>query len=43
MTDPQGRPPPPSLISPGPKTSALEMLDRSLPPFSGWGLLARAG
>lgn len=41
MTDPQGRRAPPSLISPGPQTSGLEVLDRTLPPFSPWGLLAR--
>lgn len=40
MTE-QGRPPPPSMISPGPQTSAIEILDRSLPPLSVWGLLAR--
>jgi putrescine transport system permease protein len=32
---------PASLISPGPPTSALELLDRSSPPFSAWGLAAR--
>jgi putrescine transport system permease protein len=40
VTDPAGRPPP--LVSPGPQTSALEVLDRTLPPLSPWGLMARA-
>jgi putrescine transport system permease protein len=35
------RPTPPPAASPGPQTSALELLDRTLPPFSIWRLLAR--
>jgi putrescine transport system permease protein len=41
MSEQQSRPPPAEFISPGPQTSALEVLDRTLPPFSRWGLLAR--
>jgi putrescine transport system permease protein len=33
----------PAPASPGPQTSTLELLDRTLPPFSVWGLLARLG
>jgi putrescine transport system permease protein len=33
----------PAPVSPGPQTSTLELLDRTLPPFSVWGLLARLG
>jgi len=43
MNDTQGRPPPAEFISPGPQTSTFEILDRSLPPFSGWGMAARLG
>ncbi len=43
MTLDQGRPPPPEMISPGPQTGALELLDRSLPPLSPWAIAARLG
>ncbi len=43
MSDDQGRSPPPEMISPGPQTRALELLDRSLPPLSPWGIAARLG
>jgi putrescine transport system permease protein len=38
----QRRPTPAPAASPGPHTSTLELLDRTLPPFSLWRLLARA-
>ncbi len=38
----QRRPAPAPAASPGPHTSTLELLDRTLPPFSLWRLLARA-
>jgi putrescine transport system permease protein len=37
----QGRPAPPPMVSPGAQTSSLEVLDRTLPPFSVWSILAR--
>jgi putrescine transport system permease protein len=43
MSDPSVRPAPPPSASPGPQTSTLELLDRTLPPFSIWGVLARIG
>ena len=43
MTAPQGRPPPPTSISPGAQTTPLEVLDRTLPPLSAYGMLARCG
>ena len=33
---------PPPFLSPGPVTSDLEILNRTMPPFSLWGALARA-
>jgi putrescine transport system permease protein len=41
MSEGQGRAPPPSRTSPGQQASSLEMLDRSLPPLSPWGMLGR--
>jgi putrescine transport system permease protein len=41
MTATQGRPPPPEFLSPGPRTSVLEILDRSLPASSVYGVIAR--
>jgi putrescine transport system permease protein len=43
MSEDQGRAPPPEMISPGPQTGALEILDRSLPPLSPWAIAARIG
>ena len=40
MSEPQAESPPVPAASPGPRTSMLELLDRTLPPFSVWGLLA---
>ncbi len=43
MTDRQGRPPAPVRISPGAQPTPLEVLDRTLPAFSLYGVLARLG
>jgi len=43
MNEPRVRPESTYPSSPGARSSSLEVLDRMLPPFTGWGLLARAG
>lgn len=43
MSIDQRRSPPPEMISPRPQTGALEILNRSLPPLSPWGIAARLG
>jgi putrescine transport system permease protein len=39
----QGRVPPPAFISLGPQPTSLEVMNRTLPAFSGYRLVARAG
>jgi putrescine transport system permease protein len=43
MSKQKGRPAAAPSASWGPQTSTLELLDRTLPPFSIWGLLGRLG